>query len=162
MKSVDIAYEVEMLRNTALMILSRGYPDFILYQNAFLESFLTHAKNLGEFLYYYKGKDKEDVRARDFVADYKNYYKELRGKEQLFELTTKINKHMAHLTFTRIERSENIHWDIVEIRNLIESALAVFYANLQEGLRPEFYYIPQRKNIEAEITQSILRFQPRT
>jgi len=112
-----IKYEFKMLRATAENI--HGTGDYQQPQlNAFLESFLIHARNLIT-LFFIEGKG-DDITARDFLSDkgqaeWADY--SLRSglrKQYLCKLLRPINKRLAHITSYRLKHSDKewFTWDI--------------------------------------------------
>ncbi len=94
-----LAYEVQMLRGTAELL--RGPELLRIVNNAVVESFGLHLRNLVKFLYDDR-PEVDDVVAGDFFDDPEEW-KQMRPElpEPLREARTRANKELAHLTTRR-------------------------------------------------------------
>lgn len=97
-----LRYEFRMLLATARLILARGLPSNHGY--ALLESWVLHVRNLIDFFYAPKRLDDivmvEFASDEDGIGDFPDITTELeRARERA-------NKEMAHLTYSRVGKSE--------------------------------------------------------
>jgi len=119
-------YEVDMLNETA-RALSSQKNNGVFLNNALLESFLIHLRNLIDFLYLPKC-NKDDILAQDFFPNPEDWLK-LRPKqgESLDTAKRKTNKLLAHLTYSRLRiPKDQAKWDFMYLRNEIVSRIQVF------------------------------------
>ncbi len=125
LKALD--YECSMLRATA-MALASGIIENKLAYNAFVESFLIHARLLIEFLYE-SPKKKDDLRPEDWLA--RDEWSKIRGEksELLSQTHHDAHKYLCHLTATRLNRKKT--WDCLSILREIEAVLQKFFRQIQ-------------------------------
>ena len=105
------------------------------HNNVLIESFCLHARNLIDF-FWGKEPASGDRPSADHFTDkeYPNHRgADPRGKA----IYSKLNTQVAHLSYSRTsDRSKKIsHQDRVELRQLVEPELAIFYAHLREPYR---------------------------
>lgn len=112
-----IAYEATMCATSAIRCaeveygLRRGDGDD---RNAYLESALLHARNLYEFLCT-DGRN-NDLRRRDFGPDWKPTGEQQEAAARLLGAAqVDLHKHLAHLTWERVERPEPPGWAPVNV-----------------------------------------------
>lgn len=91
-----LRYEVQMLGDTWAKISARDF-DGQTAQNALIESFCIHARNLNEF-FVEESKWADTLKASSFVDA---GYKRPRSTKRRKALFSKINKQIAHLTKNR-------------------------------------------------------------
>ena len=73
-------------------------------QDAVLESYLTHLRVLIDLFFEDARKD-DDIIASDFFEDNKNWHdKSVKYKKRLKTQRVRINKHLAHLTYARVNK----------------------------------------------------------
>jgi hypothetical protein len=102
-------YECSMLRATA-MALTSGIIENKLIYNAFVESFLIHARLLIAF--FYGPHIKDDLRPGDWL-DPDEWSRTCGEKRELLKQTYEdANKYLCHLTATRLNRKKI--WDCRE------------------------------------------------
>jgi hypothetical protein len=129
-----VAYEFRMLSTAALDYL--GDPDPV-RNILFLEGFLTHARNLLEFFVPRRcGPRATDIWAGLFVPDWDARRHEAIALEAWAHIQG-IDKHLAHLTFARVEQPRP-PWDIVAIGDVIIGLSKEFYLALSDERRPWF------------------------
>lgn len=119
-----VEYEVGMLEQTAKM-LPRS-PDLSdAHDRAILESFIIHTRNLVDFLY--KGKGRDRIAAEDFI-DAKVWREQRPNESKLIkDAYIRANNDVAHLTYTRLKNSKRgEQWPISEITKEILEAYALF------------------------------------
>lgn len=121
-------YEVWMLRSLANILAIDNQGQGVIH-NALVESFLIHARLLIEFLYRDTQMKDDDALAKDFFSPATKWQGIRPVKSRLLEETTQAaNKHLVHLTYTRLE--EKKQWPCIKIANDIETVLKVFHENL--------------------------------
>jgi len=100
--SENIHYEILMFDFTSRMLRKQSIRSNQLILNTFLESWLVHLRNLLDFFYTDISKRyKDDVLARDFVKNARNYKKDRAKFRDLKQIKKKIAKQLAHLTYHR-------------------------------------------------------------
>ena len=105
-----------------------------------LESFAVHARNLLDFYYDDKGI-KDDVLAMHFFPTL-NVWNDVRPRppENLADLRERVNKQIAHLTYTRIALpEEQRRWDYIGICEIVEKANRAFADAAPPGVLGESY-----------------------
>lgn len=112
-----LSYEVSMCAVSAARMLSAedGYE-----HNAYLECMLLHARALDEFLVMTRDKPYKDNMLRtDFGDEWEPH--PIEAVQRLKERRSLINKHLAHLTWARVDSAEAPQWSFIEIANDIVS-----------------------------------------
>jgi hypothetical protein len=124
-------YEFWMLAETHKRLLA-GIGDTVL-QNAAIESFCTHARNLNEFFLEVGWRD--TLKASDFTL---GDYKWRSNSEERRALITKINKQISHLTDERtlVEQEKIGDQDRMALYELLVADLRNFTGYLRPELRP--------------------------
>ena len=108
-------YEIWMLCEMADRLINRQYQDDVT-KNAYVESFVVHSRNLLDFLYD-KGTKDDDAIASDFEETtpwnpppmdtiLNTWY------------PTRMHKHLAHLTFTRLNLYRPCYYNPVALQQL--------------------------------------------
>jgi hypothetical protein len=95
--------------------LIKGYPPGV-HNNAFLEAFALHIRNLIDFLYNDNPKN-DDVYAGDFFGNIDDWRNKRPTITELLEKSKKrANKEVSHLTYKRIDITpEEKKWHYVKI-----------------------------------------------
>ena len=105
--------------------------------NAFIESFVIHARILIEFLYG-KPHHEDTIYASDYVDNWWDNYikkgKPLEKTDTLREVEKKADKLAAHLTLTASEH-EVYNWDRITICNEINKKLLGFLDSAKDNTR---------------------------
>ncbi len=133
--SGHVLYEVKMLRATAGLIANDFAAGNQWVDNALIESFLVHARNLIQFLYP-DGPFKTDVLAKHFF-DEPERWESLAGDlpEGLKSVAQRANKLLAHITYDRIEMvGEKKKWDWSGIHDAIIARVDLFHSNARPEL----------------------------
>lgn len=130
-----IAYEVEMCARSGVRML---VVDDLHARNAYLECTLLHARALEEFLVFPLDRRRSDDMLRtQFASEWKP---RPRGAVARLEARRDtVNKHLAHLTWARVDDQEPPEWPFIEIA---DDAVAVARAwvehvTLDEGKESE-------------------------
>lgn len=125
--SVRLKYEIDMLCHTLDMLLNRNdstaAPDYDeVIQNALLESFLIHARNLLFFFYTDSSNDK-DMTAWDFFDD-RSSWRDSRPSEPESVRKMDINRRVAHPSWDRVTKPK-LEWDL-QIAQELAVAIGAF------------------------------------
>lgn len=164
-KSLEhIAYEIDILDfiyDQLITITNPGRPSRTNYEkhleDVLLDCFVIHAENL--FHFYYKAGYSSDILAVEYVNDTALFESE-RGAEgdflRIVDITTKRNKQVAHLTWSRVDIFDDIrkYWNWDEIYLQLKEKQEVFMRNLPQGIKAELllqidkmarsdYHLPQ-------------------
>ncbi|MFA7301999.1 MAG: hypothetical protein WC069_06835 [Candidatus Shapirobacteria bacterium] len=129
-------YSINMLIYTSGNI-DHESPDQNL-QNCYIESFLTHVRNL-YFFFYEEKKQKDDIILKDFTD-------KLLSRNSSDSLIKRINKTLSHLTYSEIDKRRV--WEIGEITNEFFPICLDF---LEEPAIEKFELDENSKNIKLEI-----------
>jgi hypothetical protein len=125
----DLDYEIAMFRTASRVLHFKLLGSEGFFHNAILESFLLHTRNLIDFFF---GKDVDD----DVVAThFLDHPKEIM-KPDVLDISRKINKKLAHLTWTRI-KEEKTEWQITEIATAMNTIIDQFEASVKVRPTPE-------------------------
>ena len=106
-----IGYEVEMCALSGYRMLTVTDQHAV---NAYLECTLLHARGLEEFLVMTKGRPRTDDMLRtQFAPEWTPAPAD--AVYRLGARRSDINKHLAHLTWARVDRPESPAWPWIEI-----------------------------------------------
>jgi hypothetical protein len=123
--TADLPYEIDMLRHTYGRLLNHG-PEDIVGQNALIESFCVHARNLLEL---FNGHNKA-IPVREMVVE---SYEPIR----LNALYGQISEQINHLS-SRREGAEKINATGPQIIGFLEREISRFQDHLKPGFREKF------------------------
>ncbi len=116
-------YELKMLNE--VFSLAMGRTSNNMYEkNAGLESFLVHARIIIDFLSDNKQNQKDDLTCSDFFDVSGQNIRAISLVPIPEDLRTKINKHLSHLTKTRVQ--EKIGWQLNLIKNTLNQKSKFF------------------------------------
>lgn len=129
-KSEHLEYEIDMLFETGMALLSGKYEDSKLLKNALIESFAIHVRGLRSF-FYGGNQNNDDILVQDFLPPgtiWANQGIKEADLQAFADLIKRVNKEIAHLTSFRIGKSlEAKQWEvgpiISDMRRLFESFL---------------------------------------
>ena len=127
----DVAYELDMVRKAAALVVqarAAGHQDLV---NLFLEAFLLHARNLRDFLAW--SNNPNDVVASDFVG------RPVRVRMPLLrsrKVRDRLNKRIAHLSYSRSRLGRQ--WNVAVLLTEIDSAMDAFLRRLSQ-VRPALF-----------------------
>jgi hypothetical protein len=133
--SKALAYEVEVFITTADLLQDLSLVARVKgrkwqwLQNPLLESFLIHTRILMDFLYPDDSPDEDDIIANDFFDDWQawNPMPSDESKEVMKARKWRINKQLAHLTYTRLGVSQkDKEWVVEYVTEEIFRTLEVF------------------------------------
>lgn len=136
-----ISYEIKMLRELADALQGKGVGPRTL-NNALLESFLIHYRNLYDFFYPEFPSRKRlphDVAASDYLPNPKQWRKRRPDldRNRVVENRERVNCLLAHLTLRRL-KYKNRSWPDRKMANTIEALIEEFVKELPRGRRPWF------------------------
>ncbi len=124
-----VLYEIEMLAYSLQGLRTRGLPTH--QNNAWLEAFAIHARNLNEF-FGKKGSRGGYMRPDHFVA-WTHFYVFDR------DLKRRASNQIAHLTYDRERPEEKTHWPIDRCFKALRAASLVFLKAVA-GVEPLMAY----------------------
>jgi hypothetical protein len=138
--SEHISYEIEMFELSASRLGSGNLDQF--QRNAFLETFILHARCLIDFLYLPNNTKSDDVVADHFFDNPENFHRSRPKLQSLIETQTlkpRAGKEIAHLTYKRLEVTPEMKiWQVSKIHKEINGVLATFFKCLSEEQRRWF------------------------
>jgi len=143
--AVAVDYELSMLRSMAQRIrpTTETADD-----NAFLESFLTHYRNMMDFLYTVRCQHtKDDVLAGDYSSSWTPP-----ERPDLPDVRGRINKALSHITYNRETQPYKIPWRVNDMLQLIDRDFRTFLASLDRSHRTLFGEQPEGDTIVSTIT----------
>lgn len=145
--SEHIYYEVLMFNQT-LELLIHKRPQIEI--NILLDSFAIHARNLLDFFYPKDCVRSDDVLVFDFI-DKPGYYNHNKTKKKdLIFISRKVDKQVAHLTYTRNRYNQNTKaWPFVDIGRKINKTLKAFYNSLPDSYKNWKYIQDLKKVIDS-------------
>ena len=122
----QLKYVIWMLNETATLSAKPNSPE----NNAYIESFVIHARMLIEFLYGESNR-KDDIRAADYVDSWRDDYisdnKSVSKSTFIKDIKTKADKMAAHLTdHGSMYSDKDREWDRIKIRDEINKIILEF------------------------------------
>jgi len=131
--SYHLWYEFEMFLALAEKLV-KGYPKGTI-NNALIESFGIHVRNLIDFLYVENPRS-DNVCASDFFPCKEDWFKLRPQLTPLLEKAKKrANKELSHLTYTRINVTpEEKKWDFIKVYQDMSCVFDFFIENVDKGL----------------------------
>lgn len=136
--SGHISYEIEMLNFSAEKLARSNLNQAEI--NAFLETFLLHARCIVDFLYADQATHPDDVIAKDFFSNTESYLNQLpQISESLGKLKRRAGKELAHITYARLEVTPEIKiWQTSSLWKEINNVLSIFFKCLTDEQRGWF------------------------
>jgi len=131
-----VAYEIQMFR-WAYLMLTQSCSEILLHgnlNNAILESWAIHLRNLSDFFYTTPRQD--DIVASHYISAWDRSQK----SQLLKDADNKANKQLAHLTLARTTQYNDAQkpWEYIQISNEIEKCITLFLENLSPDQRAGF------------------------
>ena len=118
-----LRYEFQMLLATARLLQTRGLPSDHAY--ALLESWVLHVRNLIDF--FYTPKKMDDVVMVEFSSGWKGIREFPKITTELARARDRANKEMAHLTYSRIGKSDaDRQWAVGPITSQLIERMKAF------------------------------------
>jgi len=144
--SEHIYYEVLMFNQT-LELLIQKKPQIEI--NILLDSFAIHARNLLDFFYPKDSARIDDLLVFDFIDKLFYYNRNKTKKKELIFISRKVDKQVAHLTYTRNRYNQNTKaWPFVDISRKINKTLKAFYYSLPDSYKNWRYFQELKKVID--------------
>jgi len=131
--SDHIYYEFSMFVSLVLEM-TKGYPPGTI-NNAMLQSFALHVRNLIDFLYN-DSHNSDDVYAGDFFKDPTRWLSVRKAiTPELSKAKKRVNKEVAHLTYSRLKvLPADKKWAFVNLSNEMIAVFDPFITNVNRGL----------------------------
>lgn len=98
-----LLYEAGMLYDVTSGLMNRHHKDDLIVENALLESFGVHSRNLIDFLWLDEPMKHTDAIASDYVDD----WKAPAMSERLSKVKGRVGKEMVHLSYNRLDVPED-------------------------------------------------------
>jgi hypothetical protein len=154
-------YEIWMLCEMADRVLNGKYPDQVA-KNAYIESFVIHSRNVLDFLYNV-GNRPDDVHASDF-EDNVPWNPPLKDAVLSAWYPTRMNKHLAHMTYKRLTVPEaDRNWPVKDIFPSVRVVLNEFFNWVPaKNIGPRFQSEIQRIRNQQANTQGSHNVPPTT
>lgn len=132
----DVAYEINMVKFTA-----RKMTELSLENNAALESFLLHVRNLQEFFHKDPNNlanyERDLIVAENYLQDIPKWRGDRPRMEHIHEMETKIHQHLAHISSGRAEQGK-INWEVGRILTEILNVWDFFLSKLSVAKKDWF------------------------
>jgi hypothetical protein len=150
-----ISYEIKMLRELSAALQGKGAGPRTM-NNALLESFLIHYRNLYDFFYpENKRRLSLDVAATDYVPG-RHRWRNTRPKtdiKNIVENRERVNCLLAHLTLRRL-KYKNRSWPDKKMASAIEEMIEAFVQALPQARRSWFDSVTAKREFPVEAQQS--------
>ncbi len=148
--SNHLRYEVDMLMLTARTMFSGVLGQGAL-NNATLESFVIHVRNLIYFLYSTKPKQDHVIAEDYFDSPDKWINVRLQKSQNLHKAEMRSNKEVAHLSYDRIKITQQMkQWTYIDIANEIATVFNIFLENVDKAKLGKEWFL--EKLIDCEKT----------
>lgn len=132
-----LLYEAGMLYEVTVKLMNRHHKDDLIAENALLESFGIHSRNLIDFLWLDKPMKDTDAIASDYVGE----WKAPAMSERLSKVKGRVGKEMVHLSYSRLDVSEDEKgWQVLGIGPEITSAFGAFVTAVPSESVPEGWH----------------------
>jgi hypothetical protein len=124
-----------MLHDLTVKLMNRHHRDDPVLENALLESFGIHSRNLIDFLWHGRPMKDTDAIASDYVAD----WKAPAMSERLSRVKDRVSKEMVHLSYNRLN-VEKKGWQVLGIGPEITAAFGTFAVAVPVDRVPEGWH----------------------
>jgi hypothetical protein len=132
-----LLYEAGMLYEVTVKLMNRHHEDDPIVENALLESFGVHSRNLIDFLWRDKPMKGTDALASDYAGE----WKAPAMSERLSRVKGRVGKEMVHLSYNRLDVSEDEKgWQVLGIGPEITCAFGAFVTAVPTGCVPEGWH----------------------
>lgn len=140
-----LSYEIKMLRELSAALQGKGVGPRTL-NNALLESFLIHYRNLYDFFYpENKRRLPFDIAATDYLPA--PHWRKVRPKadiKKIVENRERVNSLLAHLSLRRL-RYTTRSWPDKKMAGAIEEMVEAFIGQLPQSRKPWFASVIAKK-----------------
>lgn len=136
-----VVYELSMFRGAVARLGSLPQNADLFTKNALLEVMLLHARALREFFAtgkQSKGMPRQDIFARHYLNDESLWTKEGVTFDYLEAERERINRALAHLSYSRLDYEDDKGWNDLAIIGEIENAWRQLYKVLSPEMRQRF------------------------
>ena len=132
-----LLYEAGMLYEVTVKLMNGHHKDDPIVENALLESFGIHSRNLIDFLWLDKPMKDTDAIASDYVGE----WKAPAMSERLSQVKSRVGKEMVHLSYNRLDVSEDEKgWQVLGIGPEITGAFGTFVTAVPSESVPEGWH----------------------
>jgi hypothetical protein len=129
-----LLYEAGMLYEVTGKLMNRHHEDDLVVQNALLESFGIHNRNLIDFLWLDRPLKPTDAIAGDWIEG----WEAPEMSERLASVKERVGKEMVHLSYNRLDVSEDAKgWTVLGIGPEVIGAFGKFATEVPDDLVPE-------------------------
>lgn len=129
-----LLYEAGMLYEVTGKLMNRHHDDDPVVENALLESFGIHNRNLIDFLWLDRPMKDTDAIARDWIED----WEAPEMSERLAKVKDRVGKEMVHLSYNRLDVPEKEKgWTVLGIGPEVIGTFATFASKVPADLVPE-------------------------
>jgi hypothetical protein len=129
-----VLYEAGMLNEVTGKLLNRHHHDDPVVENALLESFGIHSRNLIDFLWRNRPMKDTDALARDWIEGWEPPHMSSR----LATVKDRVGKEMVHLSYNRLDvPDDEKDWAVLGIGPEVIGAFGKFATEVPEDLVPE-------------------------
>jgi hypothetical protein len=129
-----LLYEAGMLYEVTGKLMNRHHEDDRVVQNALLESFGVHNRNLIDFLWVDGPMKDTDAIARDWIEG----WEAPEMSERLANVKDRVGKEMVHLSYNRLDVAEDEKgWTVLGIGPEVVGAFGKFATEVPDDLVPE-------------------------
>jgi hypothetical protein len=129
-----LLYEAGMLYEVTIKLMNRHHEDDPVLENALLESFGVHNRNLIDFLWLDRPMKATDAIARDWIEG----WQPPEMSERLANVKDRVGKEMVHLSYNRLDLSEDEKgWTVLGIGPEVIGAFGKFATEVPDDLVPE-------------------------
>ena len=123
-----------MLNEVTGKLMNHHHADDPVVQNALLESFSVHSRNLIDFLWLDRPMKGTDAIARDWIED----WQAPEMSERLANVKNRVGKEMVHLSYNRLDLPEDEKgWKVLGIGPEVLVAFGKFATDVPDDLIPE-------------------------
>jgi hypothetical protein len=129
-----LLYEAGMLSEVTGKLMNRHHEGDPVVQNALLESFGIHSRNLIDFLWLDRPMKNTDAIARDWIEGRQAPVM----SERLANVKHRVGKEMVHLSYNRLDLPEDERgWTVLGIGPEVIGAFGNFATEVPDDLVPE-------------------------
>jgi hypothetical protein len=129
-----LLYEAGMLHEITIKLMNRHHEDDPVVENALLESFGVHNRNLIDFLWRSRPMKGTDAIATDWNVS----WQAPKMSERLANVRDRVGKEMVHLSYNRLDIPEDEKgWQVLGVGPEVTGAFGKFATEVPEDLVPD-------------------------
>jgi hypothetical protein len=133
-----LLHEAGMLHAVTVKLLNRHHRDDPVVENALLESYTIHLRNLIDFLFVKEPRVATDAVAADYFDDSDWELVELEQSEHLRRVKGRVGQEIVHLSYNRLAIPEDEKgWQVIGIGGEILSGFVAFAEWVPDESVPE-------------------------